>query len=115
MNAVKIIKHATGLSKSKSKRLLSDLTRFLRVCSLSTEKLTPSISIDLAWHALLAVPECYQKLTDKLGCRINHVPCEDMLANRERFIAAKNLVKERYGRLSANWKLASTCADCYGD
>lgn len=94
--------------------VVDDLERFLLLCAISREPLTPSRWIDEAWHLFLEDSERYEEYCRaRCGKIILHVPQDDgttLLANRQR---AECLSSEVFGRpLDSIPGAIADCSNC---
>jgi hypothetical protein len=108
------------LTLGTARTQFEELLKFLTVCAGARTALSPSRMVDPAWHFFLSKPAMYDDFCRlEFGRRIAHVPSEP---NAERYILARQLIKERFGTLNEQvWpdvtsdrKVITIVADCSG-
>ena len=62
------------MTDSQGERGLGQVAAFLAVAASTTERVTPSLRVDLFWHALVLHTQRYAELCEALGGFIHHVP-----------------------------------------
>ncbi|MDP9950932.1 MULTISPECIES: hypothetical protein [Streptomyces] len=62
------------LTDDQGERGIRQVTAFLAVAASTTERMTPSLRVDLFWHALVLHTRHYAELCDELGGFIHHTP-----------------------------------------
>ena len=70
-----------------SLELLEELIRFLSLVGYSKEILTPSKSVDLAWHEFILFTRLYQEFCKlKFGRFIHHTPDDNKKTNNRNYL-----------------------------
>ena len=68
---------ATDIEKDEAVDILRELIRFLHLVHLTTERLTPSHKVDMAWHEFILFTKAYADFcTNHFGRFIHHYPSE---------------------------------------
>ncbi|GAA1043559.1 hypothetical protein [Streptomyces murinus] len=62
------------MTDDQGERGVNQLAAFLAVAASTTEKATPSLRVDLFWHAAILHTKPYADFCDVLGGFIHHVP-----------------------------------------
>ncbi|MGA5003229.1 hypothetical protein ACPCB7_35000 [Streptomyces arboris] len=62
------------MTDAQGERGLGQVAAFLAVAATTTERVTPSLRVDLFWHALVLHTKHYAELCEALGGFIHHVP-----------------------------------------
>lgn len=120
---VQRIMSTLSMSPEEARLLFLDVKRYLYLCAITRQKLTPPLPIDLGWHEFLMYTRDYQSFcTEVLGVLIHHVPDPVLqsVVNKTSSLATVNLAGEYFGELSRNWSKVSSgeCnpdSDCHGD
>ena len=74
---------ATDLEKDEAVDILRELIRFLHLVQLTTERLTPSHKVDMAWHEFILFTKAYADFcTTHFGRFIHHYPSENESDNK---------------------------------
>lgn len=108
-----------GLNETGATALFKDMLRFLFLCGIENEALTPPPKIDKAWHEFILYTEDYAEFCKlKFGRFIHHRPesyFKKKTADTSR--ATQAAAKKRFGKLGTNWEyphssLDKECAAC---
>lgn len=74
-------------SSIQSKELLTEVIRFLSLVSMYQIKLSPSHTVDLAWHEFILFTRAYDKFChEKLGRFIHHTPDDNTQSNHRNYL-----------------------------
>ena len=74
---------ATDLEKDEAVDILRELIRFLHLVQLTTERLTPSHKVDMAWHEFILFTKAYADFcTTHFGRFVHHNPSENEADNK---------------------------------
>lgn len=108
-----------GLSAKEARLLFEDVKKFLYLCAISRNKLTPPHPIDMGWHEFLMYTRDYASFCKKvLGVYIHHVP-DPVLKPVEQKPTAQDTIafaKEVFGpNLSHNWIKRNKTSECSAD
>ena len=108
-NVVTIISEKEKISISEARQLLEDTIRFLYLCSISDEALSPTEKLDVGWHHFILCTKEYANFCNKyLGRFIHHSPYtakkkESLTSNP--VVSTLLFAKRIFGELSENWSL----------
>jgi hypothetical protein len=92
------LRQATGLPSDAIEPLSIELVRYLELLGSIGERLTPSHTIDLAWHELILFTRYYAAYcTDRFGRYIHHQPGDDEEENRRCFKRTHYWYRRRFG------------------
>ena len=116
---------ASGLAVKDVEPLLGELVRYLELIGTTGERLTPSHTIDLAWHELILFTRYYSRYCkERYGRYIHHQPGDDEAENRRCFKRTHYWYRHRYaedpdprfwGRVIAEVADSSDCGLCSQD
>jgi hypothetical protein len=74
---------ATDVEKDEAVDILRELIRFLHLVHLTTERLTPSHKVDMAWHEFILFTKAYADFcTTHFGSFIHHFPDDNKFGNK---------------------------------
>jgi hypothetical protein len=74
---------ATDVENYEAVDILRELIRFLHLVHLTTERLTPSHKVDMAWHEFILFTKAYADFcTTHFGRFIHHYPSENEANNK---------------------------------
>ena len=117
----KKIYKATSDYTENTEELLEETLRFLFLITKYNQTLTPSISVDLAWHEFILFTKLYQTFCDEhFGRFIHHNPDESKESNTNNYKKTIQLYiltfgepkKDYWGEYaSSEWK-SSQCGSC---
>jgi hypothetical protein len=69
------VAHDDQVSDDYARRIVDQALAFLSAAAVSSERLTPSATVDLGWHAFLLYTRDYAQFCDRVAGRmIHHVP-----------------------------------------
>lgn len=93
---------AQGWSAAFTAQVVEEYRRFLDLTQIGTRQVTPSRSVDAAWHMHLAFTRnCWNNLCPHvIGASVHHQPCageEEMPRYRDQFAATKALYEAGFG------------------
>lgn len=85
-----------GLEDEAARAAVSELAKFLDLCSDAPEPLAPSTTIDEVWHLFILNTRIYAAYCDRyLGGLIHHAPTEG--PETEAYARTLSLLSERFG------------------
>ncbi|MEX2369304.1 MAG: hypothetical protein WD552_02865 [Candidatus Paceibacterota bacterium] len=116
------IEKKLGVSQEEAEQLFKDTKKFLYLCAISEESISPNETLDFGWHEFILFMRDYEKFCqDYFGELIYHRPryLDDLPSNNEGSQRALDLAREVFGEeLSENWdypKLESAAGAPCGD
>ena len=101
--SVKLVR-AEGWSPDFTERVIEEYRRFLYLTQVSERQVTPSETIDRAWHCHLTFTRDYWDVlcAEVLGQPLHHEPCkgqEEMPRYRQQFAETRRLYADEFGEL----------------
>lgn len=116
------ISESCNVPKEQVDELLLEVMRFLSLIAHTTEKLTPSIIVDFAWHELILCTRHYHQLCENtFGRYIHHHPGGMEKENKAQYARTLSLYQTYFGNLPEQYWLginhqtmadASDCGSC---
>lgn len=92
------IARALEISESEVLSVFTEVLRFLYLIGIHTERLTPSLKIDNAWHEFILFTRLYMDTCQQqFGRYIHHSPGGDESGNKARFERTLQLYKDTFG------------------
>ena len=115
------ISKACKIQEGEVESLLCEVICFLGLIGKLNQKLTPSLTVDLAWHELILCTRYYHQLCEtQFGRYIHHHPGGDEKENQQQFLNTINLYTQHFGKppskywgsLAGNIPTGSDCGPC---
>ena len=112
---------ACGIEHDAVPAALTEVIRFLDLIVLSGDTLSPSISVDLAWHEFILCTRAYAAFCQQhFGRMMHHDPGGSDDKNRQQFQQTLALYRQHFGEPDpelwgpARPLTAGDCGDCGG-
>lgn len=96
----KLIQHASLQNKQLAKQGVMESCRFLYLCSISNQTLTPSKKVDDIWHQMILFTRSYDTFCiTQLGRFIHHQPSDKPVCELRQYLATLSLYEQTFGVL----------------
>jgi hypothetical protein len=121
------LSRALFCSADETIHALEEVIKFLILAAGSTDAVTPSARVDMAWHEFLLFTRTYASFChDKLGKMVHHEPSIDHEANSQQYSQTLLQYRQRFGEPkpefwggpqtdSADGPSSAFCGSCESD
>ncbi len=120
-SVVRRVAKENDISEEEAERWFKGALQFLEIASVAGSPISPSLTIDEAWHAFILHTRDYAEYCqEQFGRFIHHQPTPAEVSNRDNYLLARTIAEERFGDLDETvWPLkakeVSACSDPDGE